>query len=92
MSLPGGGGGAAGAHEFLAYLIGAAGPVAALADHAAAVGVGVLHGVVVEDLAVFFPIADVPAAEAYRLDWMGLLDPVAHVKVVDVLLVDVVAA
>ena len=65
----------------------------ALAEHRDAVGVFVLDGEVIEDVAVALAAAGLPAADAgdgfhrVRAD-----DPIHDVEVVDVLLDDVIAA
>ena len=70
--------------------------MSALAGEAAAVTVFVLDKVMVEDFSVFLVDADLSATHAVRLDWVrGLfvfatLDPVNHIKIVDVLFADVV--
>src|SRR5262249_19396699 len=69
----------------------ATGDLAALADHARAIGIFVLHKVVVKNLAVALGVAHLSSTHALRANGMRTLDPVAHVKVMDVLLDDVVA-
>ena len=66
--------------------------LAALAEHARAVGVFKLYDVVVENFAVFFAYAHLAPAAAIRANRVGLFHPVGNVNVVDVLLHDVIAA
>src|ERR1035437_6136232 len=65
--------------------------LAALADHARAVGVFKFDEMMVENLAVTFGVADLPSAHALRANRVGAFDPVTDVDVVDVLLDDVIA-
>ena len=66
--------------------------VPALAEHVAAIRVFVLDGVVVVNLAVVDAGTNLAAAQSLATRRMGALDPVDDVEIVDVLLIDVVAA
>ena len=83
---------ALGALHVLGDAVPAATDVAALAEHVAAVGVFVLDGVVVENLAVVDAGANLAAAQPLATHRVSALDPVDDIEVMDVLLVDVVAA
>jgi Ni,Fe-hydrogenase maturation factor len=66
--------------------------VAALTKHPRAVGVLEFHRMVIERLAVVLAFTDFAAAHAVGLDRIGILEPVDHIQIVDVLLANVVAA
>ena len=83
---------ALGALHVLGHAVPAVADVAALAEHVAAIRVFVLDGVVVKNLAVVDAGTNLAAAQSLATRRMGALNPVDDVKIVDVLLIDVVAA
>src|SRR5207249_1091023 len=84
--------GAAAAGDRLGDIAVAALDLAALALHVDAVGILVVDGEVIEDVAELGAGADLAAAQADAADGMAVAQgPVDDVEVVDVLLADVVA-
>src|SRR5258706_7064910 len=83
-------GSALGADDKLADVVIALWPVTAHAHDTAAVGVFVLDREMVPDLPGI--LADLPAAHAVGADRVRAHDPIGHIQVVDVLLVDLVSA
>ena len=91
LNAPAGIGGAFGARGALTHRRPIALDLAAVAIHADAVGVFILHSEIVPDLAG--PASQLlPAAHAPALDGVGSDDPVADIEVVDVLFANMVAA
>src|SRR4051812_12878871 len=70
----------------------AAGDLAALAEHPGAVGIRKFDRVVIENVAVLFAGADLAAAHALCFNRMAVFDPVADVKIMNMLFADVIAA
>ena len=64
--------------------------LAALAEHAGAVGIFELHEMMVKNLPMAFGIAHLPSAHALGANWMRRFNPIADVNVMNVLLDDVV--
>ena len=83
---------ALGAHGIFIHAAPALGDLPALAEHAHAAVVFILHGMVVEDFAGVGTLLVGAPAHAPRADGVTAQHPVGHVEVVDVLLDDVVAA